>query len=64
MKANKSSVGRAVDQPDPKVRFYLFAGQDEAQSRSLAARLLEGLGAAKFEVGAAALKSNPGLLVD
>ena len=64
MKANKSSVGRAVDQPDPKVRFYLFAGQDEAQSRSLAMRLLQGLGAVKFEVGAAALKASPALLVD
>ena len=64
MKAIKSSVGRAIDQPDPKVRFYLFAGQDEAQSRSLAMRLLQGLGAVKFEVAAAALKASPALLVD
>jgi len=64
VKANKNSIGRAVDQPDPKIRFYLFAGQNEAQSRSLAARLLQALGAAKFELGAAALKSNPALLVD
>jgi len=64
VKAIKSSVGRAIDQPDPKVRFYLFAGQDEAQSRSLAMRLLQGLGAVKFEVAAAALKASPALLVD
>jgi DNA polymerase-3 subunit delta len=64
VKANKSSIGRAVDQPDPKVRFYLFLGQDEAQSRALAARLLEGLGAAKSALSAGAFKGNPGLLVD
>ena len=64
MKASKSSIGRAVDQPDPKIRFYLFLGQDEAQSRALAARLMEALGAAKFTLAAAAVKSNPALLVD
>ena len=64
MKANKSSIGRAVDDPDPKVRFYLFLGHDEAQSRSLAERLLQGLKADKVELSASALKSNPGLLVD
>jgi len=64
VKASKSSVGRTVDQPDPKVRFYLFLGQDEAQSRALAARLLEALGAQKFIVAAAAVKANPGLLAD
>ncbi|HEY4070341.1 MAG TPA: DNA polymerase III subunit delta [Sphingomicrobium sp.] len=64
MKASKSSIGRSVDQPDPKVRFYLFLGPDEAQSRGLAARLLTALGAAKSLLGAAALKTNIGLLVD
>ena len=64
MKASKSSVGRSVDQPDPKVRFYLFLGPDEAQSRALAARLLQALGAAKFVVTAGQLKENPSLLVD
>lgn len=64
MKANKGTIGRAVDQPDSKVRFYLLCGPDEAQSRSLAARLLEGLGAAKSILASAALKSNPALLVD
>lgn len=64
MKASKSSIGRSVDQPDPKVRFYLFLGQDGAQSRALASRLLEALGAAKFVLAAGDLKSAPGLLVD
>lgn len=64
MKASKSSIGRAVDRPDPRIRFYLFLGQDEAQSRALAARLLQSLGAAKSALGAGALKDGPGLLVD
>ena len=64
MKASKSTVGRAVDQPDPKVRFYLFLGPDEAQSRALAKRLLEGLGAQKFAVTMADAKANPALLRD
>jgi DNA polymerase-3 subunit delta len=64
VKASKSSIGRSVDQPDAKVRFYLFLGQDEGQSRALAARLLEALGAQKAMVTAAGIKSNPGLLAD
>jgi DNA polymerase-3 subunit delta len=53
-----------VDQPDEKIRFYLFLGPDDAQSRGLAARLLHALGATKFPVSASALKDNPGLLAD
>ena len=64
MKASKSSIGRSVDQPDPKIRFYLFLGPDEAQSRALAARLLTGLGAAKFVLAGGAVKGNEALLVD
>jgi DNA polymerase-3 subunit delta len=64
VKADKKSIGRAVDQPDPKIRFYLFLGPDEGQSRALAARLLQALGAAKFGLAAASLKTNPAQLVD
>ena len=64
MKASKSSIGRSVDQPDPKVRFYLFLGPDEAQSRALAARVLGALGATKFALPSSTVKSNPSLLVD
>jgi DNA polymerase III subunit delta len=64
VKASKSSIGRSVDQPDARVRFYLFLGRDEAQSRALAARLLSALGAAKLGVSAAELKTSPALLVD
>ncbi len=64
MKATKASIGRLVDQPDPKIRFYLFLGPDEAQSRALAARLLGALGAAKSALSGGSLKSNPALLPD
>ena len=64
MKSSKASIGRSVDQPDPKIRFYLFLGSDESQSRALAARLLAAIGAQKSALGASALKSNPALLAD
>ena len=64
MKAGKGNIARAVDQPSSTIRFYLFHGPDEAQSRALAARLLEALGATKTLVSAGAVKSDPALLVD
>ena len=64
MKASKASIGRAVDQPDPKLRLFLFYGPDEAQSRALGERLLQGLGASKFVVAAGVVKSDPAALVD
>jgi DNA polymerase-3 subunit delta len=64
VKVSKTSIGRAVDQPADAIRFYLFHGQDESQSRALAARLLESLGATKFIVAAGAVKSDPASLVD
>ena len=64
MKASKANIGRAVDQPGSSVRFYLFHGPDEAQSRALAARLLEALGATKFLVTSGAVKGDPASLVD
>jgi DNA polymerase-3 subunit delta len=62
VKANKASIGRSLDRPDSNLRLYLFYGPDEGQSRSLAARLLEALGAGKTQVAANALKSDPALL--
>lgn len=64
MKASKANISRSVDQPDPRLRLYLFHGPDEAQSRALGHRLLEALGATKFAVAAAAVKSDPASLVD
>jgi len=64
VKATKANIGRAVDQPAEAIRFYLFHGQDESQSRALAARLLEGMGATKFIVAASTVRSDPASLVD
>jgi DNA polymerase-3 subunit delta len=64
VKASKQSIGRAVEQPDPQVRFYLFHGQDEAQSRGLAQRLMQALDASRFVVASSAVKSDTALLPD
>src|SRR5438552_5107124 len=64
VKAGKANVGRALDRPDPNIRFYLFHGPDEAQSRALAARMLESLGATKFLMPGGSVKNDPASLVD
>jgi DNA polymerase-3 subunit delta len=64
VKASKASIGRSVDQPDAGVWFYLFYGPDEAGSRALGERLLQGLGASKFALAAGAVKSDPAALAD
>jgi DNA polymerase-3 subunit delta len=64
VKPSKQSINRAVDQPNPELRFYLFYGLDEGQSRALAGRLLEALGATKFLMTAGSIKSDPASLVD
>jgi DNA polymerase-3 subunit delta len=64
VKASKQAVARAVDQPNPQVRFYLFHGPDDAQSRGLGQRLLKSLGAAKFAVASSAVKSDAATLAD
>jgi len=64
VRASKASIDRAVEQPDAKLRFYLFHGPDEGQSRGLAAKLLEGLGATKANVSAGAIKSGAASLAD
>jgi DNA polymerase-3 subunit delta len=64
VKATKPTISRAVDQPAPDTRFYLFHGPDEAQSRALAARVVEALGASKTMIPASAIKSDPATLLD
>jgi DNA polymerase-3 subunit delta len=64
MKAAKASLHRALDQPDPLIRLYLFHGPDEAGSRALAERLLKGLGAEKFSMASQAIKGDPASLAD
>ena len=64
MKATKGNIARAVDQPADAVRFYLFHGPDEGQSRGLAARLLEALAATKSALSSGEIRSDPASLVD
>lgn len=64
MKIATAQVARAVDKPDPAVKFYLFYGPDEAGSRHLATRLIGALGAEKFAISAAAIKGDPAALAD
>lgn len=64
MKIARGGVARAVDRPDPEVRFYLFHGPDEAQSQALGERLLKALGAEKASVASAAIRGNPAILAD
>ena len=64
MKVARGSLARSLDQPDPAVRFYLFYGPDEGQSRGHGERLLKGLGAERFIVAGGAAKSDPALLAD
>lgn len=65
MKADKSGLARALAQPDPAIRFYLFHGPDEAGSRALAIKLLRGLGdAEKFVVLGQSIKTDPASLAD
>lgn len=53
-----------LDRPDAAARLYLFSGNDQSNSRLLAARLLSALGAEKVAVTGAQLKSDPGWLSD
>jgi len=64
MKAGKAQIGKLIDQPSPDIRFYLFWGPDEAQSRGQAMRLLQALGADRFIVISNAIKSDPAALAD
>jgi DNA polymerase-3 subunit delta len=64
VKSIKGSIGRAVDEPDPKVRFYLFHGTDESQSSALGDRLVAALKASKHGIAGGALRGDPALLAD
>jgi len=64
VKPARGGLGRALDRPDPAIRFYLFHGPDESQSRGHGERLLKGLDAEKSAVAAQSVKSDPALLAD
>lgn len=64
MKAAKGSIAKLLDQPSDDIRFYLFWGPDEGQSRAQAMRLLQALGADRFIIISNAVKSDPASLAD
>jgi DNA polymerase-3 subunit delta len=65
MKAAKAGLAKALERPDPAIRFYLFYGPDEAGSRALANQLAKGLGdAERFVVSGQTVKSDPAILAD
>lgn len=64
MKPARGKLGQALDRPDPDIRFYLFYGQDESQSRAFGERLLKALGAEKLAISAQSAKSDPAILAD
>ncbi|HUG45691.1 MAG TPA: DNA polymerase III subunit delta [Sphingomicrobium sp.] len=64
MKAAKGRLASSLDRPDPDLRFYLFYGPDEGQSRAHGERLLKGLQAEKFAIQAQAAKADPAILAD
>lgn len=64
MKIAKGQIARLVEQPAADTRFYLFWGPDEGQSRALASRLLQALGADRFIVISSAVKADPAALAD
>jgi DNA polymerase-3 subunit delta len=65
MKAVKAGLAKALERPDPGIRFYLFYGPDEAGSRALANQLARGLGdAERFVVSGQTVKSDPAILAD
>jgi len=64
MKAAKGTIAKLLDQPGEDIRFYLFWGPDEGQSRAQATRLLQALGADRFIVISNAVKTDPASLAD
>ncbi|MGH6658237.1 MAG: DNA polymerase III subunit delta, partial [Sphingomicrobium sp.] len=64
MKAGKANIARLLDEPGGEIRFYLFWGPDEGQSRAMATRLLQTLGADRFIVISNTIKTDPASLVD
>lgn len=62
MKSARGTIARSVERPDPDIRLYLFHGADQSQSRALAQRLVQALGAARHVIAAADLRSDPALL--
>lgn len=64
MKADKRTVGQFLDRPNPDLRFYLFWGPDQGQSRAYATRLVQSFGADRFMIISNSIRSDPASLAD
>jgi DNA polymerase III subunit delta len=64
MRVAKGAIGRTVDEPDPNIRFFLFHGPDQAQSRGFGTRLVQALGADRFIIISNSVRSDPASLAD
>lgn len=64
MKVARGQLARLLDEPGSTVRFYLFWGPDEGQSRAHATRLLQAMGADRFIVISNVIKNDPAALAD
>ena len=62
MKPARGSIGRAVDQPDPRHRLFLLFGPDNAEARALGDRLIAALGASRLILSGSSIKSDPASL--
>ena len=64
MKIARGAIARTLDEPAGEIRFYLFHGPDQAQSRALGTRLVQSLGADRFMIISNTIKSDPASLSD
>ncbi len=64
MKIARGTLRQVLGRPDPKVRFYLFYGPDDGQSRAHGEHLAKGLEAEKSVISAQSAKSDPAVLSD
>lgn len=66
MKASRTEIERALDNPPAHIRLFLLYGPDEGESLALAQRLERAMGstAERIELDGATLKADPARLAD
>lgn len=66
MKASRTEIERALDNPPPHIRLFLLYGPDESESLSLAMRLERSMGssAERVDLDGPSLKADPARLAD
>jgi DNA polymerase-3 subunit delta len=66
MKASAAQIRAGLDAPDPRFRFYLLHGPDEAGAAELADRLARAMGpdVERVDIDAKSLRESPGRLAD